>query len=102
MDTSYAQTIETPAALIRRSAICYVIAQAVISFGLLYALTFGDMRLAYILAWATAFWGPLAAVIAYKRTRTAWRLLPPDDLNDISFPSLYFALAAFALWIALH
>jgi hypothetical protein len=88
--------------IIRNAAICYVAVQCLVSFALLYGLLHHDPRMIKTFAWWSALWGPLCLITTALRARTAWRGLPEDDLNDVSYPSLYVFMIAGVVWVALH
>ena len=93
---------DTPRTIVRRAAMLYVGGQIMITVGLLHAWKTGDHRLARMIGYFIAFWGPWVLVVTYKQAITAWRGLSPNDLADVSIPTLWLATIGTALYVIAH
>ena len=96
------QPIQTPRAIVRRSAMIYAGGQLLFTVGMLIAWNSGDIKLARMLGYLTAFWGPWLLIVTYKQAVTAWRELPPDEVRDISVPTLWMVVAGAILYVLFY
>lgn len=91
-----------PRTIVRRAAIAYVVGQSLMAACLIYAFKFDDIRFARMLCLFMAWWGPWLMVVTWKQSVTAWKGIPPDDLNDVSIPSVIMMMICGAIFMAIY